>query len=374
MLKKYLIIIAFSIMIIVLTQNSACCDKEENRLNKLKQENSLLIDQIDKSNQEKYKYQKEINKLDEILNAADRDIVLVEHSILDIEKQIIKNRKDLDIAILELKKIDVIFKKRIRAMYKNRNVGYLDVLFTSNKSTDLLGNIEAIQKIAENDKKLIEKVELKKKNIEAEKAKLEAQEMLLVNAKQDMKVKMSNLLVASRNKEERVKQIIADKNEFKKMIDANNAEAKAIEQEIRNKQLSMDYAGGEIMWPLPGIYKITCPYGYRIHPILKTRQFHSGIDIGAKTGTKIISANDGVVIFSGVKSSYGNFIVIDHGGKITTAYAHCSRRLVSKGQKVKKGQTIALVGTTGRSTGPHLHFEIRENGKTVNPKSRFKNV
>jgi len=374
MLKKHLAIIAFSIMIIILTQNSAYCDKEENRLNKLKQENSLLIDQIDKGNQEKYKYQKEINKLDEILNAADRDIVLVEHSILDIEKQIIKNRKDLDIAILELKKIDVIFKKRIRAMYKNRNVGYLDVLFTSNKSTDLLGNIEAIQKIAENDKKLIEKVELKKKNIEDEKAKLEAQEILLVNAKQDMKVKISNLLVASRNKEERVKQIIADKNEFKKMIDANNAEAKAIEQEIRNKQLPMDYAGGDIMWPLPGIYKITCPYGYRIHPILKTRQFHSGIDIGAKTGTKIISANDGVVIFSGVKSSYGNFIVIDHGGKITTAYAHCSRRLVSKGQKVKKGQTIALVGTTGRSTGPHLHFEIRENGKTVNPKSRFKNV
>jgi len=134
----------------------------------------------------------------------------------------------------------------------------------------------------------------------------------------------------------------------------------------------MAYAGGSMVWPLPGNYRISSPYGYRIHPILKTKQFHSGVDIPAKTGTKILAANDGVVIFSGVKSSYGNFVVIDHGGKMTTAYAHCSRRLVSQGQKVKKGQAIALVGTTGRSTGPHLHFEVRKDGKTTNPQAQFK--
>jgi len=372
MQKKYLTFFIIVIVGVLIFGNNVFAKNDEDRLNKIKQENAELSKQIKKTNQEKYKYQKEIDALDETLNQADREIAGVERDIFDIEKQIVKNKENLESAILELGEVDKLFKKRIRAMYKNGNVGYLDVLLSIKDSSDFLGNVEAIQKITENDKKLIEKVELKKKNIEDEKAKLEAQEILLANAKQDVEVKRSNLLVASRNKEERLKQIVADKNELQKMINANNAEAKALEQEIRNKQLSMAYAGGSMVWPLPGNYRISSPYGYRIHPILKTKQFHSGVDIPAKTGTKILAANDGVVIFSGVKSSYGNFVVIDHGGKMTTAYAHCSRRLVSQGQKVKKGQAIALVGTTGRSTGPHLHFEVRKDGKTTNPQAQFK--
>lgn len=372
MQKKIINSIIIMFLFTCLISNQVTAVSEEDKLSKIKADNAKLSQQIKKTNQEKYKYQKEINSLDEIINQADRELAGVEQNIIDIENQMSNNKKNLEQSISELEVVDKLFKKRVRAMYKNGGVGYLDVLFSAKNSSDLLGNVEAIQRITENDKELIEEIELKKKNIENEKAKLEAQEILLANARQSVESKKNNLKAVSRSKTDRLKQINEDKAELQKMINANNAEAKALESEIRKRQLKVAYAGGEMMWPLPGNYRISSPYGYRIHPILKTRQFHSGIDIPAKTGTKILAANDGVVIFSGVKSSYGNFVVIDHGGKQTTAYAHCSRRLVSQGTKVKKGQAIALVGTTGRSTGPHLHFEVRNDGKTTNPQSKFK--
>ncbi len=123
---------------------------------------------------------------------------------------------------------------------------------------------------------------------------------------------------------------------------------------------------GELYWPVPGHHRITSPFGYRIHPILKYRKLHTGVDIGAPNGTPVVSAGSGTVIASRFMSGYGNCIMIDHGGKVTV-YAHLSSRAVSPGQSVSAGETIGYVGSTGMSTGAHLHFEVRVNGAVQNP-------
>lgn len=130
-----------------------------------------------------------------------------------------------------------------------------------------------------------------------------------------------------------------------------------------------DYTGegGVLLWPVPGYKRISSYYGYRIHPVLKTKKLHTGIDIPAPTGTPVLAAEGGVVIYSGYKGSYGIAVMIDHGNGIVTLYGHNSKVAVKKGDKVRKGQVIALVGSTGRSTGPHSHFEVRKNGKHTNP-------
>ena len=126
------------------------------------------------------------------------------------------------------------------------------------------------------------------------------------------------------------------------------------------------------MWPSNTTRLVTSPYGYRIHPVTGKSRFHAGIDIGAAHGTSILAANDGVVIVSGYNSGgYGNYVVINHGGGYTTLYAHCSSLLVSVGQKVSRGQVIARCGSTGMSTGPHIHFEVQVNGTTTNPMQYF---
>ena len=127
------------------------------------------------------------------------------------------------------------------------------------------------------------------------------------------------------------------------------------------------YVGGIFLWPTPGYYTITSPFGMRLHPILKTYRVHTGMDIGAPMGTYILAANSGVVSKATYSVSYGNLVMINHGNGISTAYAHGSEILVEEGQEVKRGDIIMKVGSTGWSTGPHLHFEIIVNGTKIDP-------
>jgi murein DD-endopeptidase MepM/ murein hydrolase activator NlpD len=126
-------------------------------------------------------------------------------------------------------------------------------------------------------------------------------------------------------------------------------------------------APGQLARPVPG--RVSSGFGKRVHPISKTVKMHNGVDMNASQGDRIIAAHDGVVILSGVKGGYGNTVIIDHGGGMVTLYAHQSKLGVSVGQKVTRGQTIGWIGSTGQSTGPHLHFEVRINGRPVNPVS-----
>ena len=130
---------------------------------------------------------------------------------------------------------------------------------------------------------------------------------------------------------------------------------------------STEYVGGVFTWPCPSSHYITSYFGYRMHPVLNVWKYHSGMDIAASTGASIIAAGPGKVILAQTYGGYGNCVIIDHGGGVVSLYGHASKLLVSEGQTVTKGQEIAKVGSTGISTGPHLHFEVRENGVVVEP-------
>lgn len=151
-----------------------------------------------------------------------------------------------------------------------------------------------------------------------------------------------------------------------RLVSVNSAPAVSNDVVSYGEKATPEAKTGEFYWPVPGHHRITSPFGYRIHPILKYRKLHTGVDIGAPNGTPVVSAGSGTVIASRFMSGYGNCIMIDHGGKVTV-YAHLSSRAVSPGQSVSAGETIGYVGSTGMSTGAHLHFEVRVNGAVQNP-------
>ncbi|MBR4151236.1 MAG: peptidoglycan DD-metalloendopeptidase family protein, partial [Firmicutes bacterium] len=193
---------------------------------------------------------------------------------------------------------------------------------------------------------------------------LKAQLLELQDEAEKKKASLEADQIAAAQKREQVQQSNKD---LEAQIDAMKKEADALSAQIKLLQSSRAYVGGKMLWPSQSSTRVTSPFGNRLHPILKVYKLHTGIDIGAPNGTNILAANDGTVISAGYNNSYGYMVMLDHGGGIVTLYAHCSKLLVSKGDAVARGQVIALVGSTGMSTGPHLHFEVRINGVYKNP-------
>lgn len=213
-------------------------------------------------------------------------------------------------------------------------------------------------------------MEQTKKTIADNKAQLEqvrAQKVTRVNS---LNASKSSLAAKSNEKNSLVASLNSSIAELEKQIkqqDAEEAATRAQIAKLQQQRPKVAYTGGSMVWPVPSTTLVTSPYGYRFHPVLKYNRLHAGMDIGARTGASVVAANSGTVIKAEYNSSYGNHVVIDHGGGICTLYAHASRLLVSRGQTVKAGQEIMKAGSTGIVSGPHLHFEVLVNGKTTNP-------
>lgn len=252
-------------------------------------------------------------------------------------------------------------------MYKNNTLGYLEIIFSAKDLRDLLTRVDMVKKIIDHDVELLKYMKEQKEIIQEKKLDLEEKHAEAQVMKKKISIKKEELEVATRSKQRLMSSLEQDKQESLRQLKELNKLSEEIEEDIKKKQLAMEYAGGEMSWPAPGYYHISSSYGWRTHPIWKDRRMHNGMDIKTPTGAKIVAANSGKVQHSGSLGGYGNVVIIDHGGKVTTLYAHNSKLLVKEGQWVERGQTIAKAGSTGHSTGPHLHFEVRENGKHVNP-------
>ncbi|MGO1368597.1 murein hydrolase activator EnvC family protein [Senegalia sp. (in: firmicutes)] len=319
--------------------------------------------------------EKEIKKLDNEINKAAEEIKKVEDRILGVEEDIVTTESELEEAQGKIDEKNEVLSARLRTMYKNGNVSYLEVILGAEDFTDFISRLDLVQKIADQDVSLLKFMQDQREIIEDKKKELETKKRLLAHQKQQVNKQREKLSLANRSKTEEMKKLEKDHKSLEKLEDDINKEADKTTNEIQKLQSpNAVYVGGEYTWPVPGKYKVTSPFGYRTHPISGSKKLHTGIDIGygGQYGTTVVAANSGKVIFAGGKGGYGNSIMIDHGGKIVTLYAHNQSLLVSVGQNVKKGQPIARGGSSGNSTGPHLHFEVRVNGQYVNPLSYLK--
>lgn len=316
-----------------------------------------------------------VSSLTKQIKTIENKIYAQQQKINVLTKNINTTKDQINAALAELEKLEAEINKqsdslnaRLRAMYKNGNIGMLSVLLGSKSMSDFLTNVEMAKRIYNSDSDLLvdmqtayDVVQEKKEELAALKEKLTAQQTDAQTAKE-----------ALSDSEERLakqkKSIESDNKALEAQIDALNAEADKLVAEILALQGDGAYAGGTMCWPSRASTRITSQFGYRIHPILKIKKLHTGIDVGAKSGTDILAANGGKVIRATyMANGYGYYIMVDHGGGIVTLYAHASKLLVSVGEVVTRGQVIAKVGSTGMSTGAHLHFEVRINGQYVDP-------
>lgn len=264
-----------------------------------------------------------------------------------------------------------LFQTRMVALYQHKRA-YTDVLDTlsGDSLTDLIRNAQAMKTVAASDQAMMESLAAKKAEIAEMKAQKQQEEENAESQLESSLKQIDELTVSRSSAEARVSKSAKSVAQLDKEEDQLEAEAQELGDLIRKLQSTGKYIGGTMQWPTPGYESITSPFGYRIHPILKYKKFHGGIDINAPKGAYIHAAADGTVISARWHSGGSGYtVILDHGGGISTFYLHIMKGgiLVKEGQSVKAGDVIAKVGSTGLSTGPHLHFEVRKDGERQSP-------
>lgn len=359
----------FALTAALITVGASYADDEQQQLNDINQQINQTKSQLNEGKKKEKQLTSQIKQLESQINSTEKEIAELKGDISRTEQQIAVVQANLNQVEQEMRAQNEELQKRLRAMYKNGDVGMLQILLGSEDITDFMSNMDMVQKIFDNDVEILKTMEEQHKVIEGQKKELERLQAQLLAERQKESDKQANLR-ASRGEVATLRaEVASDNKALEAEIDALNAEANRIKEEIRRLQGSQAYTGGTFVWPSASSTRVTSEFGMRLHPVLKVNKLHTGMDIGAAAGTKVLAANSGTVIKAGWNNSYGNLVMIDHGGGIVTLYAHNSKLLVSTGDVVARGQEIALVGSTGVSTGPHIHFEVRVDGEYQNPRN-----
>lgn len=316
-----------------------------------------------------------IVQLDIELTKIQVEISRLERSQKELEKSIKATQKDLELAKGAQDEQYEAMKQRIQMVYESGNKGYLDVLLTATSMTDMINKTEYVSQVSFYDYNVLKRLKKAKEQVANMKQKLDKD--LETNAAlqkdvNDQKATMEALVQEkSLQVQEYEESIKAQESEVEKYA-AAQAEAEAIiaaAEAAASSSATSTYTGGVFTWPAPGNTRITSYFGGREAPTAGASSNHKGIDIACNTGDPIVAAAAGTVIVSTYNYAEGNYICIDHGGGVVTVYMHNSALLVSVGEAVVAGQQIAQAGSTGYSTGPHLHFGVRVDGTYVDPLS-----
>ena len=363
-----------AVLVVVMTvtalpvMSSASAEKEkiDSRIQQTQQEldtgkekQNQLIEEIRDVNHQMELLQEQISELDRQIKDREQEIAVAEGQLEVKKEEIGKQNEALD--------------TRLRVMYKRGDTGMLEVLLGSSDISELISNADMLRKLYRNDLRVLKSLKQQYEAIASQVERLKELRAGLESQQEEQKEHENRLSQKIEELENLEKKVAQDNEALEAQLDELNREAEKITEELRQKEIAAStssessYDGGSMLWPVPTYSKISSKYGYRMHPILHVSKMHTGLDISAASGEQILAASDGKVILSAVKGGYGNCVMIDHGGGIVTLYGHCSRLLVSSGQSVVRGQVIALVGSTGMSTGPHCHFEVRVNGATTDP-------
>lgn len=294
--------------------------------------------------------------------------------VKEIKKRLVQAKKDAAQQYVRMK-------ERIRFMYEKSNFAYMELIFQAKSFSDMLNKATYIEQLSGYDRNMLEKYEETKRTIVELQKNLKEEQQVLDAALKETKTnasEMENLIGEKQEQIEAYDSDISNKEkaikEYEDMIAAQDSLIKSLEAQVAAAQKAAQavssnrvYGGGVFSWPAPSYTRISDDYGWRTHPTLKVQQFHNGIDMAAPSGSAINAAADGEVVAASYSATMGNYIMIYHGSNMYTIYMHASSLAVSNGASVKKGQRIGSVGSTGRSTGPHLHFSVRVNGSYVSP-------
>lgn len=328
-------------------------------------------------------------EMSEYVTALDEQVGLIQAKIDDLNVQITAKEAEIEETYAELLESERIqqeqydaMKLRIRFMYEQGDALYAELLFSASSFSDMLNKAEYIQSLSDYDRRKLDEYTLIVQEVQLTKELLESEEEVLEETRQAAEAEQEDLNTLIAEKEAQIAEFqaqIADQEEIAAAYDAEIAEQNRLIAEIE-AQIAEDkealeaaqrpqYNGGAFVFPAPQYKRVSSEFGYRIHPIFHTNRLHNGIDLAAPGGSPILAAADGKVVAAAYSSSMGNYVMIDHGGGLITIYMHASALYVSKGQMVSAGDKIAAVGSTGNSTGNHLHFTVRLNGEYQNPRN-----
>lgn len=346
--------------------------EEREKLQKGLSDIKTMVANLEKSKSSLESYVKE---LDSELTGVEEKIKELRALISEKEEEIEETKQELSEAIeIEETQYEEM-KVRIKFMYEKGNQFYLDMMLGASSFGDMLNKAQYVESISAYDRQKLEEFQLNRELIEVCKEKLEEEEQLLQEAKASVEKEQANLetLISSKNKEitAYVSDIATQEEaikEYEAYIKEQDAMISSLEKALKEmSDSSQTYDGGMFKWPAPSYTRITSEFGWRTHPIFNTPKYHNGVDMAAPAGSPILAAYDGTVAAAGYSSSMGNYIYINHGSGLVSIYMHASALYVSVGQTVSKGDKIAAVGSTGWSTGNHLHFGVRLNGEYVSP-------
>ena len=364
-------------------------EKKQDQIDKMQKEKEALKGNLSDLQKMKKNLEAKKSDLKSYVQELDGNLAEIERNIANLnaqitvkEGEITKTQAELDVAMEteQTQQKDMI--TRIRKMYEQDKSQMIEVLVTSGSFSNFLNRADSIEKVAVYDKQKYEDYKANRQLVELCKEQLELEKEILDETKQSVELEQANLEELIEQKNRDITAYESDINnkekaiaEYEQMIRDQDAEIAALEEAIAEEKRkllaengdSLEYDGGKFKFPVASYTRISDDYGWRMHPILGVKQFHNGVDLAAPKGTAIYAAYDGKVVAATYSATMGNYVMIDHGSELYTIYMHASALYVEKGDIVIRGETIAAVGTTGRSTGNHLHFSVRKSGEYQSP-------
>lgn len=334
-------------------------------IDELKNQQAGVLEQKRALDEQNEVYRQELELIEEQVSLYTR---LVDEKAAELEKATADEAEQL-----------AIYKQHVRAMEENGEYTYLSIIFGSKSLSELMANLDMIGEIMEADKRIYDQYTAAREDAEEIKAEYETTLSALADKQAEYEAEKADLEAKIAEANDLIAQLEEEINSNYDLYLEVLAQEEALESDIQSMIAEMERqeaansitSTGTYIWPLPG-YSPGSAYGWRMHPIYHEMRFHAGEDIGAPSGTPILAADSGVAtVIPDNGNGYGNYIMINHGGGRVTLYAHMSAFAISNGATVSQGQVIGYVGSTGNSTGPHLHFEVRVNGATTDPKSYF---
>ena len=375
--KKY-VAVGLSIMMVFFayTVSAENLNDLNSKKNSTNSEMNSLRQKINDAQKSKETYLQKKKNIDAQLDEANDKLSSLNIQIASLQSDITAKEKEIQSLSDEEDKATELFKERMRALYEDNSLSYVDILLNSTSISDFFYRMDIIRQISDYDQNVIEQIVNRKEIIEDSKKTLEQKQSEIEAVQAQAANEKAKIQKLNDENQAVINSINSDISEYEKQLKAEEQEAKRIESRIKallaqsqksGSTTSVTPSASGFIWPCPASKYVTSPFGKRYHPITGTYTMHNGIDIGGPNGCNIVASKSGTVIVSEYSSSYGHYIVINHGGGQTTTYAHLSTRLVSVGASVTQGQVIGKEGSTGWSTGPHLHFEVAINGVRYNP-------